>query len=184
MITRAQIRRQLRKNGGIMNAVPRQGYFLGKIVKGVKKFIDPAIDVVTNVAKSPVGKAALLGAGLYGLGGGFGGNFGLGNIGPSIGRGLSSAKSGLFGVAPATDFDPGVKGLFGKLGLTKGAALLATFAISFGISFFILSLIPPKKNPVLGTVFIMPPFLRNCLRICARVIISIIGYLFKGRVLT
>ena len=36
MITRAQIRRQLRQNGGIMNAVPRQGYFLGKIVKGVK----------------------------------------------------------------------------------------------------------------------------------------------------
>ena len=121
MITRAQIRRQLRKNGGIMNAVPRQGYFLGKIVKGVKKIVDPAIDVVTNVAKSPVGKAALLGAGLYGLGGGFGSQgFGLGNIGPSIGRGLSAAKSGLFGVAPATDFDPGVKGLFGKLGLTKG----------------------------------------------------------------
>ena len=69
-------------------------------------------------------------------------------------------------------------------GATKGAALLATFAISFGISFLILSLMPPKKNPVLGTVFIMPPFLRNCLRICARVIISIIGYLFKGRVLT
>ena len=103
-----------------MNAVPRQGYFLGKIVKGVKKFIDPAIDVVTNVAKSPVGKAALLGAGLYGLGGGFGGKFGLGNIGPSIGRGLSAAKSGLFGVAPVTDFDPGVKGLFGKMKLTGG----------------------------------------------------------------
>ena len=97
MITRAQIRRQLRKNGGIKNAVPRPGYFLGKIVKGVKKIVDPAIDVVTNVAKSPVGKAALLGAGLYGLGGGFGSQgFGLGNIGPSIGRGLSAAKSGLF----------------------------------------------------------------------------------------
>jgi len=103
-----------------MNAVPRQGYFLGKIVRGVKKFVDPAIDVVTNVAKSPVGKAALLGAGLYGLGGGFGGKFGLGNIGPSIGRGLSAAKSGLFGVAPVTDFDPGVKGLFGKMKLTGG----------------------------------------------------------------
>ena len=31
MITRAQIRRQLRKNGGIMNAVPRQGHFSGGI---------------------------------------------------------------------------------------------------------------------------------------------------------
>ena len=38
MITRAQIRRQLRKNGGIMNAVPRQGYFLG----GVGDFIGDA----------------------------------------------------------------------------------------------------------------------------------------------
>ena len=37
MITRAHIRRQLRKNGGIMNVTPRQGYFLGKIVKGAKK---------------------------------------------------------------------------------------------------------------------------------------------------
>ena len=31
MITRAHIRRQLRKNGGIMNVTPRQGYFLGGI---------------------------------------------------------------------------------------------------------------------------------------------------------
>ena len=29
MITRAQIRRQLRKEGGIMNAVPRQRHFSG-----------------------------------------------------------------------------------------------------------------------------------------------------------
>ena len=37
MITRAHIRRQLRASGGITNAVPRQGYFLGKIVKGIGK---------------------------------------------------------------------------------------------------------------------------------------------------
>ena len=35
MITRAQIRRQLRKNGGIMNAVPRQGHFSGGIGGGI-----------------------------------------------------------------------------------------------------------------------------------------------------
>ena len=93
MITRAQIRRQLRKNGGIMNAVPRQGYFLG----GVGDFIGDALGKVGKVAKqvvkSPVGKAALLGLGAYGLGGGFGGNFGLGNIGAKIG----GAKNFLFG---------------------------------------------------------------------------------------
>ena len=33
MITRAQIRRQLRKNGGIMNTVPRQNYGLGSKLK-------------------------------------------------------------------------------------------------------------------------------------------------------
>ena len=33
MITRAQIRRQLRKNGGIINAVPRQNYGLGSWIK-------------------------------------------------------------------------------------------------------------------------------------------------------
>ena len=35
MITRAQIRRQLRQNGGIMNAVPRQGHFSGGIGGGI-----------------------------------------------------------------------------------------------------------------------------------------------------
>ena len=70
MITRAQIRRQLRSQGGIMNAVPRQGYFLGGIGRAIKKVVGKAGDVVGQVTKSPVGKAALLGAGLYGLGGG------------------------------------------------------------------------------------------------------------------
>ena len=37
MITRAQIRRQLRKNGGVMNAVPRQQYGLGSIFKSITK---------------------------------------------------------------------------------------------------------------------------------------------------
>ena len=50
-------------HGGIMGTVPRQGYFVGDLVKkvtgGAKKIL-----------KSPVGKAALLGAGIYGLGGG------------------------------------------------------------------------------------------------------------------
>ena len=132
MITRAQIRRQLRKNGGIMNAVPRQGYFLGKIVKGVKKIVDPAIDVVTNVAKSPVGKAALLGAGLYGLGGGFGGNFGLGNIGPKIGQGLSAVRSGLFGSAVSNLRAPGMPSFLGETGFTRTGGLLGKLGLTKG----------------------------------------------------
>ena len=65
-----------------MTAVPRQGYFLGSIGKAVGK----VFDVGKQIVKSPVGKAALLGLGAYGLGGGFGpGGFGLGNIGARIG---------------------------------------------------------------------------------------------------
>ena len=141
MITRAQIRRQLRKEGGIMNVVPRQGYISGGIGGGiiqgtpmgsrtgyfnpfkvVKKGIDKVLDVGSKVIKSPVGKAALLGAGLYGLGGGFGSQgFGLGNIGAKIG----SAGKFLFG-APTVAGNihrtgiPGTSGFLGKLGLTKG----------------------------------------------------------------
>ena len=44
--------------GGIMNAVPRQGYFLGKIVKGVGKAIGSVADAAGKVLKSDLGKAA------------------------------------------------------------------------------------------------------------------------------
>ena len=47
MITRAQIRRQLRKNGGIMNTVPRQGYFLGGIKDRIRKLIP---NEIANIA--------------------------------------------------------------------------------------------------------------------------------------
>ena len=54
-----------RNMGGIMNAVPRQGYFLGKIVKGVGKAIGSVADAAGKVLKSDVGKMALLAAGAY-----------------------------------------------------------------------------------------------------------------------
>ena len=62
-ISRNMMERQLRAGGGLMALEePRQGYFLGKIVRKAKK-------AVKKVVKSPLGKAAILGAGLYGLGG-------------------------------------------------------------------------------------------------------------------
>ena len=65
-ISRSMMERQLRAGGGLMTLEePRQGYFLGKIVRKAKK-------AVKKVVKSPLGKAAILGAGIYGLGGGFG----------------------------------------------------------------------------------------------------------------
>ena len=131
-ISRMQEPQQIQSGIGSLKD-PRQGYFLGKLVKkatrGIKKIV-----------KSPIGKLALLGAGAYGLGalggaakgGGFlnmlrtGGmqNFGLQNIGGGLSRlafGLKDAKGlagqGLFGVGG--DFS-------GKRAfLTSGAALSA-----------------------------------------------------------
>ena len=78
MITRANIRRQLRASGGITNAVPRQQYGLGSFVKKAFKKVG---NVAKQVVKSPLGKAAILGLGASYLGpkimgGGFGGGFG------------------------------------------------------------------------------------------------------------
>ena len=84
MITRAQIRRQLRKEGGIMNAVPRQGYGFGSLIKSITKPFKKVLDVGKQVIKSPVGKAALLGLGGAGLMG-MGPMSGLSGIGARIG---------------------------------------------------------------------------------------------------
>ena len=52
-ISRMDMERQLRAGGGIMTLEePRQGYFLGKIVRKAKK-------AVKKVVKSPLGKIAL-----------------------------------------------------------------------------------------------------------------------------
>ena len=80
-ISRSDMNRQLRNMGGIMSLEePRQGYFLGKLVKKAKK-------TVKKVFKSPIGKAAIL-AGGAGL---------LGGIGPFAGLRTSSLGKFLMG---------------------------------------------------------------------------------------
>jgi len=76
--------RQLRAGGGIMGLEePRQGYFLGKIVKKAKR-------AVKKVIKSPVGKAALTGALMFGVPGT--------QIGGLLGRAsFGGAAPGIFG---------------------------------------------------------------------------------------
>jgi hypothetical protein len=107
-ISRLDMERQLRNMGGIMSLQePRQGYFLGKLVKKAKR-------AVKKITRSPIGKAALLG--------------GLGYLGAAKLGGLGGLKSSLFGTAAskaAGPFSylqgtPFSKGLLGKLGLTKG----------------------------------------------------------------
>jgi len=103
--------RARRAMGGIMSRVDqRQGYFLGKIVKGVKSAIGGVADAAGKVLKSDLGKAALLAAGAYympGFGikatGGFGNMFKgaklAGNVLNSKGAGFfSNAASGLMGL--------------------------------------------------------------------------------------
>jgi hypothetical protein len=77
-ISRSQMERQLRMGGGIMGLEPRQQYGLGSFVKKAVKGVTGA---VKSIAKSDLGKAALLAAGGYYMGGGFGpGGFKFGNL--------------------------------------------------------------------------------------------------------
>ena len=113
-ISRSLMERQLRAGGGLMTLEePRQGYFLGKIVRKAKR-------AVKKVVKSPIGKAALTGAALYGLGGGTmfgkslpflksGGGFSLANLGANLGFG-SIGSGGKFA------FDGPLAGLISKDG--------------------------------------------------------------------
>ena len=98
-----QMERQLRAGGGLMTLEePRQGYFLGKIVKKVKR-------AVKKVVKSPIGKAAIIGGlGMY-----------AGGLGPFAGlRGAGFAKPLLGSFAsrlgPQATSGSGLLGLLGR----------------------------------------------------------------------
>ena len=136
-ISRMNMERQMRNMGGIMGLEDqRQGYFLGKLVKKITK-------PIKKIVKSPLGKTALMGAALYGLGGGglpqFLGGKGLGgfsfaNLGTRFGLGK-------LGVGPQTGkFLPNKlgKALFykdGAFSLGK-AGLLGLGAASIAAPFF------------------------------------------------
>jgi len=73
--------------------MPRQMYGLGSIVKSIGK-------TIKKVVKSPIGKAAILGLGAYGLGGGFGAGFKFGNLpGASLFSGKGAGLASMFGKA-------------------------------------------------------------------------------------
>jgi len=128
-------------SGAIPNAVPRQGYFLGKIVKGIGKGLKKVAGVAKQVIKSPIGKAALIGlggAGLMGMGpltglgakiGGFGKTM-LGSFASQLGPQATSG-SGLLGL-----LGRGKSALSNMSGLTKmlGAGGLIGYFASKGAS--------------------------------------------------
>jgi len=142
MITRSQIRRQLRSQGGIMNVVGRQKYGLGSFVR---KAFGKAKDVVSNVVKSPIGKAAIIGLGGAGLMG-MGPLAGLSGIGAKIGGlGKAGGLSSFFGKGSFNPLkmamNPGGGGglglssfgsLLGKVGLATDAGGLSTIGKVIG----------------------------------------------------
>jgi hypothetical protein len=95
---------------------PRQAYGLGKLVKKVT-------GAVKKVVKSPIGKAALAGTAIYGLGGGTFGRFGtLPGIGTTGGFKFGNIPLNLFGQSVAGGAVPGTQfeGLLSKIGLSGG----------------------------------------------------------------
>jgi len=109
-------------DGGLAD-MDREAFLLGGIAKGLKK----AVRGVKKIAKSPLGKAALIGAG-----------FGLAGMGPfkglantSFGQGLAGLRGTLLGQAGSKvgeAFVPYKEGLLTKLGLTKGGgSFMPTF---------------------------------------------------------
>ena len=133
-ISRMDMERQLRAGGGIMTLEePRQGYFLGKIVKKAKR-------AVKKVTKSPLGKLALIGGlGAYGLGALGGKSFalknafnlanmkaGLGTIGSAFGsKGKLSTLGDLFRVGGEAGAKFSVPRILG--GALAGTAIAAPF---------------------------------------------------------
>jgi len=121
------------KPGGLVEPGVKQYGLLKKAWKAVSK-------PFKKVAKSPIGKAALLGAGIYGLGGGFGGP---GNWGVGKGFKLGNIGRNLFG-SPAIKGIPGVpgqigrmaqdptSGLFGALKLTEGGGKMMPTPFGWG----------------------------------------------------
>ena len=105
-------------NGGIMNVddLDREAFLLGGIAKGIKK----AVRGVKKLAKSPIGKAAILGAVGFGLGskGALGSFFGKGSFNPFLrkvagdtafsGLGSILSKAGLVSKAGLPTFKGGI----------------------------------------------------------------------------
>jgi len=133
-ISRAMMRRQLRSQGGIMQLTNRDPYFLGGVVKSVKKAVSGAVDTVTDFAKSDVGKMALMAAGAYYAPALFGGTVGFGPTSTygSFAKGLMSpnfigpmTKAGSLG----RTISSGITGALTGGSLKTGAAILGGSAL-------------------------------------------------------
>ena len=112
--------RQLRMGGGIMNIVPREEAFLG----GLKKAIKGVAKGIGSFVKSDFGKAALLGAGAFGLAG----------MGPLAGLQNTKLASTLFGMAGPGTGGAKAGGIFSNLfNKISGMSLGKKLGLGIGI---------------------------------------------------
>ena len=98
------------------------GSFVKSIGKGIKKIV-----------KSPIGKAAILGLGAYGLGGGFGGKFSLGTLGSRVGLGtLTGGEENVFTGGPFSGIANFARDKFTNMGTGSkvGLGILGASALS------------------------------------------------------
>ena len=105
---------------------PRQLYGLGSLVKKITR-------PIKKVFKSPIGKAALLGLGAYGLGGGFGaGGFKFANI-PGFTAGKNFLMGSPLGYKSAAGSVARSPGLFSKIGSMFGKGSIGKGAMALGL---------------------------------------------------
>jgi len=105
------------QDGGLAD-IARQELFFGGVADAIGKGLKKATRAIKKIAKSPIGKAALLYGGFKGfqaLGGG------KGIMAKLFGQAAAGTKA-MPGVGPL--FKPATEGLLGKLGLTKGGGSL------------------------------------------------------------
>ena len=155
-ISRMNMERQLRAGGGIMTLEePRQGYFLGKIVKKAKR-------AVKKVVKSPLGKMAMIGALGFGIPGTqIGGLFGRAGFGGAatglLGKqGIAASLPSLFGV-PMGPPGTGKQGLFGKIGSYVKANPGKSALLGLGAASFLPMLMGGDEEEVPETSFTETP---------------------------
>ena len=122
-ISRGQMKRQLYMGGGIMDVVPRDKFFLGKVAKAVKKTVKKVTKGIGDIISSDAGKLALLGLGGYGLATGSFGlpklampNFLTSNVGKNLAMGAAGA---LFGGAFAGKSEEEVEAITRDKGALK-----------------------------------------------------------------
>jgi hypothetical protein len=108
-------------NGGRMH------YGLGSIFKGVKKAVKGIGEGISGLVKSDVGKAALLGLGAYGLGGGFSGNFSRQLLGQRVMSPINFLQDKFTGIIPES-----IKKVGAGKALEKGLDIGALLTIAGG----------------------------------------------------